>query len=172
MSGQRVTSSVEAKPCFANAALSVRWRTSASGRGKDLPGLFTLQVSATSIGHDASSSDCATKACRTVPRYARGRSLGLVRPPPPRAPLARSAGRAARPISGLALRDHAAADHDEGGRAVFRALYRALAERARARGGAARGRAQAVGRARLLRARAASARLREGGGRAPRRMFS
>src|SRR5438128_6018878 len=49
MSGQRVTSSVEAKPCLANAAVSVRWRTSASGRGKDLPGLFTLQGSATSL---------------------------------------------------------------------------------------------------------------------------
>src|SRR5262245_20624134 len=162
MSAQRVTSSVEAKPCLANAALSVRWRTSANGRGKDLPGLFTLQGSATSIGHDASSWDCATKACRTMPRWARGRSVGLVRPPPPRAALGRSAWRGPRPLSGLALRDHAAADHHEGGRAVFCALYRALVERACARGGAARGRAQDVGRARLLRARAASARLREG----------
>ena len=65
------------------------------------------------------------------------------------------ARRAARPLSRLALGDHAAADHRQGGRALLRALYRALAERARARGGAARGRAQAVGRARLLRARTA-----------------
>src|SRR5260370_3172949 len=77
----------------------------------------------------------ATKACRTASGCARRRSVGLVRPPPPGAPLARSVGRAARPVSGLALRDHAAADHYEGGRTVFRALYGALAERARARGG-------------------------------------
>ena len=73
----------------------------------------------------------------------------------------------ARPLPGVALRDHAAADHREGGRALFRALRRALAARAGARRGAARGRAQAVGGARLLRARAKSARLRQGGGRAP-----
>src|SRR5947208_3058887 len=80
--------------------------------------------------YDASSWDRPTKARRIAAPCARGRSLGLVRPPPSRAALARRAGRAARPVSGLALRDHAAADHDEGGRAVFRALYRALVERA------------------------------------------
>src|SRR5258708_15964471 len=114
----------------------------------------------------------ATKACRTASGWARCRSAGLVRPPSPRAPLARSAGRAARPVPGLALRSHAAADYYEGRRAVFRALYGALVECARARGGAARGRAQAVVRARLLRAREASAPLRQAGGRAPRGRFS
>src|SRR5215471_21059458 len=66
MSGQRVTSSVEAKPCLANAALSVRWRTSASGRGKDLPGLFTLQGSATSVGQDASAIPPDVKCSQTT----------------------------------------------------------------------------------------------------------
>ena len=41
ISAQRVTSSVEAKPCLAKASLSVLCRRSASGRGYDLPGLFT-----------------------------------------------------------------------------------------------------------------------------------
>src|SRR5262245_34437656 len=62
MSAQRVTSSVEAKPCLANASVSVLCRRSASGRGTDLPGLFMLQGSATSIGHDASRWDEAAKA--------------------------------------------------------------------------------------------------------------
>src|SRR5260370_20502638 len=63
MSGQRVTSSVEAKPCLANAAFSVRWSTSASGRAKDLPGLFMLQGSATSIGDDASAILADAELC-------------------------------------------------------------------------------------------------------------
>src|SRR6516164_9617617 len=62
MSVHRVTSSVEAKPCLANASVSVLCRRSASGRGTDLPGLFMLQGSATSIGHDASRWDEAAKA--------------------------------------------------------------------------------------------------------------
>src|SRR3954451_6929109 len=49
ISVQRVTSSVEAKPCLANASPSVLCRRSASGRGYDLPGLFTLRGSATSF---------------------------------------------------------------------------------------------------------------------------
>src|SRR5262249_11189860 len=148
MSAQRVTSSLEAKPCLANASVSVLCRRSASGRGNDLPGLFMLQGSATSIGHDASRWDEATKARVAAPgpaRRSQRRSLGLVRPPSPQTSLARAARRAARSLSRLALRDHAAANHRKGGRALFRAVYRALAERARARGGAARGRAQAVG---------------------------
>src|SRR5258708_37143887 len=63
MSGQRVTSWVEARPCLANAALSVRWSPSASGRGKDLPGLFMLQGSATSIGDDASAILADAELC-------------------------------------------------------------------------------------------------------------
>ena len=54
---------------------------------------------------------------------------------------ARAPGETRRSLSRLALRDHAAADHREGGRALLRALPRALAERARARRGAARRRA-------------------------------
>ena len=50
---------------------------------------------------------------------ARALLLGLVRPPPPRAAVARAQGRARRPVPGLALRDHAAADHREGGRALL-----------------------------------------------------
>src|SRR5262249_38826134 len=180
MSAQRVTSSVEAKPCLANASVSVLCKRSASGRGTDLPGLFMLRGSATSLRHDASRWDERAKARVAARRPARRRSrrrsqcrpLGLVRPPSPQTSLARAPRRAARPLSRLALRDHAAADHHKGGRALFRALYRALAEGALARGGAARGRAQAVGRARLLRTRATSARLRQGGGRAPWRTFS
>ena len=51
----------------------------------------------------------------------------LVRPPSPRAAVAREARRDGRSLPGLALGDHAAADHREGGRALFRALPRALA---------------------------------------------
>src|SRR5262249_38564588 len=176
MSAQRVTSSLEAKPCLANASVSVLCRRSASGRGNDLPGLFMLQGSATSIGHDSRGGVEATNARYAAPgpprRDSRRGFLGLVQPPSPQASLARAARRAARSLSRLALRDHAAANHRKGGRALFRALYRALAERARARGGAARGRAQAVGWARLLRARASFARLRQGGGGAPWRRLS
>ena len=82
------------------------------------------------------------------------------------------AGRAGRSLSRVAVRDHAAADHREGGRAVLRALPGALAGRAGARRGAARRRAEGLGRARLLRARAQPARLRQGGGGAAWRAIS
>src|SRR5438128_8753082 len=74
MSGQRVTSSVEAKPCLANAAVSVRWRTSASGRGKDLPGLFTLQGSATSLRMTLAVGTVRRKRAAS-PRHARAADL-------------------------------------------------------------------------------------------------
>src|SRR5436309_9308605 len=74
MSGQRVTSSVEAKPCLANAAVSVRWRTSASGRGKDLPGLFSLQGSATSLRMTLAVGTVRRKRA-ALPRHARAADL-------------------------------------------------------------------------------------------------
>src|SRR6266516_3569151 len=74
MSGQRVTSSVEAKPCLANAAVSVRWRTSASGRGKDLPGLFILQGSATSLRMTLAVGTVRRKRAAS-PRHARAADL-------------------------------------------------------------------------------------------------
>src|SRR5215467_6437530 len=114
MSGQRVTSSVEAKPCLANAALSVRWRTSASGRGKDLPGLFTLQGSATSVGQDASAIPPDVKCSQTttarhhpLPRL-RGRDreghaiwIEHFQPPPPQPSPASGGG--SKPSAFLAL---------------------------------------------------------------------
>src|SRR5436190_975712 len=74
MSGQRVTSSLEAKPCLANAAVSVRWRTSASGRGKDLPGLFILQGSATSLRMTLAVGTVRRKRAAS-PRHARAADL-------------------------------------------------------------------------------------------------
>ena len=82
------------------------------------------------------------------------------------------AGRAPRSLSGLAVGDHAAADDGAGGRALLRALPRSLARRWSARRGGARRRAQALGRARLLRARPQPACLRQGRGRAARRAIS
>src|SRR5215472_11872940 len=172
ISAQRVTSSVETKPCLANAALSVWRRTSANGLGKDLPGLFMPQGSARSRGHDASSWSGAAKARVARRGGARRGSPRLVRPSSPRASLARRAGRAGRSLSRVALRNHAAADDHQGGRAVLRAVYCTLAERARPRGGAARRCAQTLGGPWLLRARAPSVRLRQGRGRTARRILS
>src|SRR5262249_59120262 len=111
MPGQRVTSSVEAKPCLANAALSVRWRTSASGRGKDLPGLFTLQGSATSVGQDANAIPPDVKCSQTttarhhpLPRLrgrdregARNMDRAFPAAPPPTPPPPPGGGRNQRP---------------------------------------------------------------------------
>ena len=99
---------------------------------------------------------------RPIPR----RSAGLVRPPPPRAAVARAHGRARRPVPRLAVGDHAAADDGEGGRALLRALPARWPTVERAGRGAARRRAARLGRAWLLRAGAQPARLRAGGGRA------
>ena len=71
--------------------------------------------------------------------------LALVRPPPPRAAVARQEGRTRRPVPGLALRGHAAADHREGGRSLLCALPRALSDRRRACRGAAGGCAASSG---------------------------
>src|SRR5665213_860136 len=81
-----------------------------------------------------------------------GRSAGLVRPPPPRIALARAARRTARPVPGLAVRDHAAADQRENGRALLREISGALADGESACRREPRRRAAGLGRARLLRA--------------------
>src|SRR5260370_41879911 len=78
MSGQRVTSSVEAKPCLANAALSVRWSTSASGRAKAVPGLFMLQGSPTSIGDDASAILADAELCSRMTIHSSSPKSALV----------------------------------------------------------------------------------------------
>src|SRR5262245_63820801 len=88
--------------------------------------------------HDASSWEEAAKARLAAGGPAGRRPARLVRPPSPLAAVARAARRAARSLPGLALRGHAATDHREGGRALFRALPRALADGAGAGGGAAR----------------------------------
>ena len=72
----------------------------------------------------------------------------------------------ARPVPDLAVRDHAAADAGRDGAPVLRALPRRVSRRARARRGAARPRARALERARLLPPRASSARGGAGGRRA------
>ena len=62
ISGQRVTSSVEAKPCLAKAWLSVLRNRSESGRARVGPGLFMLARSATSFHHDGSKPAAPKKA--------------------------------------------------------------------------------------------------------------
>src|SRR5712692_8770700 len=56
ISGQRVTNSVDANPCLANASVKVLCRRSERGRGCDLPGLFMERGSATWVPHDGSSA--------------------------------------------------------------------------------------------------------------------
>ena len=87
----------------------------------------------------------------------------LVRPPSPQAAVAAAAGRTRRSLSGLAVGNHAAADRRQNGGAVFPEIRRALARCRCAGPRLARRRAADVGRARLLFARAQSARLRGGG---------
>ena len=82
--------------------------------------------------------------------------------------LAGGAAAKARPLSGVALRDHAAADHREGGGALFRALHARWPDVRRWRRRRSRT-CSAVGGAWLLRARTKSPCLRQGGGRTPRR---
>ncbi len=101
-----------------------------------------------------------------------GRFAGLVRPPPPRAALAVAPRRTAGPVPGLAVGNHAAADHGENGRALLRQVSGALADGRGARRSEPRRRAARLGRARLLRARPQSACLRARRGRAPRRDIS
>ena len=172
ISGQRVTSSVEAKPCLAKASSSVLPTIWPTARRRIARACSWRHGSATSARHDASrqtqrrearDSAWSASADRRCAWYDRHRRV---------LPWRARAGRARRSLSRLALRDHAAADHREGGRALFRALPRALADGARARGGAARRRAEALGRARLLRARPQPACLRQGGGRAAWRTIS
>ena len=103
------------------------------------------------------------------------------RPPPSRplcspgttataAPALARAGRGqARPLRGLAVGGHAAADHGRGREGLLRALPRALARRGGTGGGPARGGAEGMGRPRLLRPRPQPSRLRGRRGGAPRR---
>ena len=89
-----------------------------------------------------------------------GTAPGLVRPASPRPALARETRRGSRSLPRMALGDHAAADHGQGRDPLLSALRGTLADRPRPRRrGAGRGDG-GLGRARLLRPRAASARLR------------
>ena len=110
--------------------------------------------------------------CGSCSRRSRGPAACLVRPPSPRAALARARGGAQRSLSGLAVGDHAAADDGEGGRAVFREIRRALADGRCAGPGFARRRAPHVGGARLLLACAQPACLRRRGDARARRTIS
>src|SRR5208337_2557757 len=67
ISDQRVTSSVEANPCLANASVKVLCRRSERGRNFDLPGLFMELGSATWATHDGSSAHCAGKESSRSP---------------------------------------------------------------------------------------------------------
>ena len=173
-SGQRVTSSVEAKPCRAKASSSglaqeVGERTALVARG-----LFMVRALChRSDGHELAATTLAARearARRSGPQ--RRRAARLVRPPSPRAAVARRAGRAPDPyrvwLSEIMLQQttvKAVAPY-------YARFLDALAGRARTRRGAARRCAQALGRARLLRARPQPACLRAGGGRASRRTVS
>ena len=88
----------------------------------------------------------------------------LVRPPWPPSAVAKPTRRARRSLSRLAFRGDAAADHGGGGTALFRCVPGALADRRGAGGGAARRRAGCLGGARLLRAGAQPACLRQAPG--------
>ena len=143
--------------------------------GKTARGLAHLGFSCAVLchlwSHDRSSPIAQAKESRERARA--GRSAGLVRPPPPRScPGGARRGERADPYRGLAVGNHAAADHGEDGRALLRALPGALADGGRARRDKPRRRAARLGRARLLRPRPQSACLRARGGRAPRRDFS
>ena len=73
-----------------------------------------IQSSAGLFGQDRYPSPHAT--LRPARHQAQSRrSSRLVRPPPAGPAVAREAGRNRRPVSGLAVRDHAAADHGRGG---------------------------------------------------------
>ncbi len=87
----------------------------------------------------------------------------LVRSPPPPAAVARRSRRDVGSLPRLAVGDHAAADHGEGGRALFRKVRRALAGCHGAGSGLAGRGAADVGRARLLLAGTQSPCLRGGG---------
>ena len=75
--------------------------------------------------HDRSSPIAAAEESRFA---GAGRSARLVRPPRPRVALARAARRTGGSLPCLAVGNHAAADHGEGGRALLRALSGALAD--------------------------------------------
>src|ERR1700759_2587383 len=101
------------------------------------------------------------KAERSRGRLAPPRAAAaMVRPASPPATVAAARGRAGRSVPGLAVGDHAAADRGEDGRAVFRKIRGALAQRRCARRRLARRRVADVGGARLLLAGAQFARLR------------
>src|ERR1700686_894033 len=87
----------------------------------------------------------------------------MVRPPPPGVAVAAAPGRPRRPLWGLALGNHAAADRRQNGEAVLREVSGALARRRGARPRLARRRAADVGWSRLLFSCAQFARLRGGG---------
>ena len=169
-SAQRVTSSVEAKPCLrervapAGPAI-VRQRT-----GDMRLGLFKTLRWLCHIGrHDASKPQAAEKA----------RGSGEARRPRADRPRlcwpgmtataascrgAPESGETARPVPRLAVGDHAAADHREGGRAVLsRSSWRAGRRVSALAAAQARRSAEALGRTRLLRARPQSSRLRSRG---------
>src|SRR5262249_15151908 len=73
----------------------------------------------------------------TLPGQARS-AARLVRPPSPQAAVACRRGRARRSLPSVALRNHAAADASQRGSALLRQVPGVVAERARARSGAAR----------------------------------
>ena len=101
----------------------------------------------------------------------------LVRPPPSRPALARSAARlaarhAARSLPCLAVGDHAAADHGRGGKTLFPQFPGEMADVSALAAAADRGRHEGLGRARLLFARPQPEEMRRPGGGDARRPVS
>src|SRR5262249_9558125 len=143
MSSQWVTISVDANPWRLNAATRHGPIRSASGRTglRLLAGVFhttgasTTELMTTTGPHTAPEHKPPAEASAGGANFPA--ILGAarwVRPPPPQAAVARRRRRATGSLSGVAVGDHAAADHREGGRTLLYALPRALPHR-RAAGG-------------------------------------
>src|SRR5829696_4320673 len=168
ISGQAVITSDAAKPCARSAGPRQLSMKSARGFGRAIVSFWRKPSAALDrrrrLAIEAHASGFASRL-----KARSGRASRLVRPPPPRPALARQGRRAGRPPSGLAVRDHAAADDGCGREALLRALPAALPDGRKARRGAGRAGDAGLGRARLLLARPQPPCLRQGRRRAPRR---
>src|SRR5579885_5068 len=174
MSSQCVTMSVAAKPWRLNACPIAELTKSASGEASFV---FFGGDAAIGIAREAYVRDAADyepqQSCRqSAGSGGNARSEGasrLVRPPPPRSPVAGEGGRGGGPLSRMALGNHAAANAGRNRRALLRKISREISRRREARESAARRRAEGLGGARLLRAGAQPACLRACGRQRARR---
>jgi len=169
---------VDAKPWRANRSAMVLLTSSCKGLGRRRAGLFRRQPLPQRKDNESSS---ASEKAHNPLRKARKRGAARVDPSALLRwydrhrrilPWPRPQGERADPYRVWLSEIIAAADHGESGCALLCALPRSVPDRHRPRRRAARRRAQFVGRAWLLRARAQSACLRPSGRRATRRRIS